>query len=69
MGSYQNRGPVDFHRIDTRDELVAFMRHFEGSISKSRRTPILHIETHGDDNGIGTGAGIDWPELTEEFIP
>jgi hypothetical protein len=60
---------VDFHRIDTRDELVALMRHFEGEYQQTRQTPILHIETHGDDNGIGTGAGIDWPELTEELIP
>jgi hypothetical protein len=63
------RVAVDFHRIETRDELIALLRRFENAYQDSRRTPILHIETHGDTNGIGTGAGIDWPELTEELIP
>jgi hypothetical protein len=60
---------VDFHRIDTRGELIALLRRFEGEYQQTGRTPILHIETHGDEDGLGTGAGIDWPELTEELIP
>jgi hypothetical protein len=63
------RVAVDFHRIDTSDQLIALLRRFETEYTASRRTPILHIETHGDTRGIGTGFGIDWPALTEELIP
>ena len=60
---------VDFHRVDTRDAFVALMRQFEREFQENRRTPVLHIETHGNEQGIGAADSLQWRELTEELIP
>ncbi|HKE84741.1 MAG TPA: hypothetical protein VKB50_13355 [Vicinamibacterales bacterium] len=36
---------------------------------ESGRSPVLQIETHGSQHGIGGDEGIGWPELMEAFIP
>jgi hypothetical protein len=57
---------VSFFR---RNGLVTLLRQFEQEYQQTGRAPVLHIETHGDEHGIGTGEGIDWPDLMEEMIP
>ena len=41
-----------FHGIDTRDAFVALLRQFEREFQENRRTPIVHIDTHGNEQGM-----------------
>jgi hypothetical protein len=62
--------PVKFWRVSTKQEFVDLFPQFEQIFRDTGRIPVLHIETHGDANGIGVSAAdrIDWPELMELFI-
>jgi hypothetical protein len=61
--------PVDFHRVETRVPFLDLVKRFGEEYRQSGRSPVLQIETHGSQRGIGGGEGIDWPELMEAFIP
>ena len=63
--------PVKFWRVSMRQEFVDLLPQFEQIFRDTGRIPVLHIETHGDANGIGISAAerIDWPDLMELFIP
>lgn len=62
---------VEFHRIATRAEFIALLRGFEVDFRATGRLPLLHIETHGNDDGIGVSSteGFTFLELMEELIP
>jgi hypothetical protein len=59
---------VAFNRIHTRDEFLGLLRDFKEEFANTGRTPLLHIETHGNQDGIGADEGIGWVELAEELI-
>ena len=63
--------PVKFWRASTRQDFVDLFQQFERMFRETGRMPVLHIETHGDANGIGVSGTerIDWPDLMEIFIP
>ncbi len=63
--------PCRFWRVATREEFVRLIPKFEEEFRDTRRVPVLHIETHGDANGIGPSAddGINWPDFMELLIP
>jgi len=63
--------PVTFWRVSTRHEFVDLFQQFKQIFRDTGRMPVLHIETHGDANGIGVSDDerIDWPDLMEIFIP
>lgn len=62
---------VDFIRVQSRKEFVAAVRRIAEDFRDSGKLPLLHIETHGSDEGIGsTGSdGVSWSELMAELIP
>jgi hypothetical protein len=61
---------VKFWRVTTRDEFIERLRGLEANVGASGRIPLLHIETHGSDSGIGVSPeeGIIWADLMEELI-
>jgi hypothetical protein len=63
--------PVDFTRVSTRAEFVKLLSAFEDDLRATGRIPALHIETHGNDDGIGVSEieGLSFAELMEELIP
>jgi hypothetical protein len=62
---------VTFDRVATRAEFTGLLRRFETDIRRDGRIPLLHIETHGNDDGIGVSQeeGFTFYELLEELIP
>lgn len=60
-----------YDRIATRAEFTALLRALESDIKRDGRIPFLHIETHGNDHGIGLSPeeGLTFYELLEELIP
>jgi hypothetical protein len=61
--------PVDFHRVETRAQFLGLLKEFEEEYRQSGRSPVLQIDTHGSEDGIGGDESIEWPELMEAFIP
>ena len=65
--------PVDtvFHQIATRAEFVALLRTIERQFEADGVIPLLHVETHGDDSGIGLSEdeGFDFIDLARELMP
>lgn len=63
--------PVRFWRVSTRQQFLDLFQQLEQIFRDSGRVPVLHIETHGDANGIGVSADewIEWSDLTEILIP
>jgi len=61
---------VKFWRAVTRDDFLNLLRTFEDEFRASARTPLLHIETHGNVDGIGVShdEGINWPDLMEVLV-
>lgn len=61
---------VDFHRINTAGELLGLLLMFTEQYRAERRTPILHLETHGNEDGIGAGGQeVSWRDLAEALVP
>lgn len=60
-----------FHSIATRAELVAVLRAVEGQFRADGVIPLLHIETHGNKEGIGIShdEGLDFIDLARELMP
>ncbi|MGE0593534.1 MAG: hypothetical protein AB7G23_06390 [Vicinamibacterales bacterium] len=72
MGIVSNpRVDVAFYRVATRDAFIDVIRAIENEFRRTSRLPLLHIETHGNDDGIGIAAdnGFTFLELMEELIP
>ena len=46
----------DFYRIDTTRELLGLLSAFTDQYRADKLTPLLHLETHGNEDGIGTDA-------------
>ena len=63
--------PCRFWKVSTREEFVRLIPIIEEEFKSTRRIPLLHVETHGDANGIGPSAqdGINWPDFMELLIP
>jgi hypothetical protein len=61
---------VDFHRIDTAGHLLGLLMAFTEQYRTEKRTPILHLETHGNQDGIGAGGqSVAWRDLAEVLVP
>jgi hypothetical protein len=62
---------VGFRSVSTRLEFIALLREIEQDFRRTRRVPFLHIETHGNDDGIGISQaeGLTFFELMTELIP
>ena len=64
------RVEVDFYRIETVDELLGLLLVFTEEYRRERRTPLLHLETHGEQDGIGArGQELAWRDLAEMLAP
>src|SRR5207237_8664725 len=44
---------TQLHRVATRADLLGVLRRIEGEFRATARLPVLHIETHGNYDGIG----------------
>ena len=62
---------TQLHRVATRADFLGVLRGIEGEFRASARLPVLHIETHGDYDGIGVSdaEGFTFHELMEKLIP
>ena len=62
--------PVKFWSVSTREEFVTLFPKLEQTFRDTGRIPVLHIETHGDANGIGVSAdeSIEWTDLMGLFV-
>ena len=65
--------PVDtvFQSIATRAELVAVLRTIEGQFAADGVVPLLQVETHGSEDGIGVSEDecFDFIDLAHELMP
>lgn len=59
------------HRVATRADFIGAIRTIEEEFRSTARVPVLHIETHGNYDGIGVSEkdGFTFPELMDELIP
>jgi hypothetical protein len=62
---------VIFHRVSSRASFLARLRRIGADFRCSRRIPIMQIETHGDEHGIGPSEqdGLTWSELMRSLVP
>jgi hypothetical protein len=61
---------VILHRVSSRNSFLNRLKRIEEDFVTSGRIPLLHIETHGNNEGVGLGDdGLDWPELMEALTP
>jgi hypothetical protein len=62
---------TQLYRVATRDDFLRVLRGIEDEFRATARLPLLHIETHGDYDGIGVSdaEGFTFQELMEELIP
>jgi hypothetical protein len=61
---------VILHRVGSRNAFLKRLKRIEQDFANSKRIPLLHIETHGDSDGIGLGEdGVDWPQFMEALTP
>jgi len=62
---------VSFDRITTRMEFLSLLRRFEADLRSTGRVPLLHVETHGSDGGIGVSdaEGFAFADLMNALIP
>lgn len=65
--------PIDvgFCRVQSRAEFVAAIRATAEDFQSSGKLPLLHVETHGSSEGVGSAdyEGLTWSELMLELIP
>ena len=61
---------VILHRIGSQHAFLKRLKRIEEDFATSKRIPLLHIETHGDQEGIGLGDdGLEWQELMNALTP
>lgn len=61
---------VILHRVSSRSSFLARLKRIHEDFATTGRIPLLHIETHGNEDGIGLGAdGFEWEELMEALKP
>ena len=64
--------PVEvlYHPIATAGELAGLLHALADEYRRDRRTPLLHLETHGAKDGIeARGEAIDWRDLAAALVP
>lgn len=61
---------LKLHVITTREDFFAILSSLTEDARRSDLTPILHIETHGNENGIELASGdfLLWEDLKDSFI-
>jgi hypothetical protein len=66
-----SRVELAFHSVATRAEFVDLLERIEQESRASGKVPLLQIETHGDEEGIGPSHadGLTWPELMTALTP
>jgi hypothetical protein len=66
-----SRMQVVLHRVGSRAAFLSRLKRIEQDFHASRKVPLLQIETHGDDDGIGLTDedGLSWPELMKALTP
>lgn len=59
------------HRVSSRQTFMARLERIESDFRATGRIPIVQIETHGDENGIGISNedGLTWSELMRSLVP
>ena len=59
-----------FRRVETRDEFLEYLRSIKDDFRETRLLPLLHVETHGNLDGIGPEGQelLPWEELMPELI-
>lgn len=67
----QPRVAVSLQQVQSRTEFLAYLQFVREECQRTRQVPLLHIETHGFEDGIGASADeeILWPELRRELTP
>ena len=61
---------VAYHSIATAGELLGLPHALEEEYRRERRTPLLHLETHGTKDGnCAQGEAIGWRDLAGELAP
>lgn len=61
---------VILHRVSSARSFLERLERIEEDFRLTGRIPLLHVETHGDENGIGLGDdGLEWPELMKALTP
>jgi hypothetical protein len=62
---------VSFTRVNNRVEFVDYLRSLQGVVGTDNRVPLLHVDAHGSDDGLGTGDDDEvlWPEMMELLTP
>ena len=65
------RVDVSFARVQNKAEFIANIRSIGEDFRTTGQLPLLHVEAHGFQDGIGSTSGdeILWPELMAELIP
>jgi len=60
-----------FHSVATRAEFLALLRNVETQFGADGVIPLLHVETHGSEGGIGVSEdeGFDFMELAQQLMP
>lgn len=71
LDTVEPRVEVDFHAVSSSAGFLACLRSIEDDFHVSGRVPLLQIETHGDEAGIGISDidGLTWPELMKALTP
>lgn len=61
------QGHVDYVELATKPELFEAIEHVIRRVQATGDIPLLHIEAHGDSDGLElrSGAFVRWPELRE----
>jgi hypothetical protein len=62
---------VILHRVSSKKGFLDRLKTIENDFRLSGKVPLLQIETHGDDDGIGLSDddGLTWHELMEAMKP
>ena len=62
---------VLLHRVGSRAALLARLKRIEEDFENTKRYPLIQVETHGNDDGIGLSAedALSWTELMKALTP
>jgi hypothetical protein len=59
----------DYERMETKNELIEFLKGVRADVLYSKIGPIIHVEAHGDENGLRLRSReeLKWEELIEHL--
>jgi hypothetical protein len=59
------------HRVESKAAFLARLERIQQDFEHTKRFPLIQIETHGDEDGIGLTAddGLSWPEFMKALTP